>query len=276
MGDDRERIWQLILTADNFVKYSGGAQRGRDRARHRLETALTEAANAGEPELVQQIRLRLDDLDKPIEGSSEIAADDREEIAAPLPGHASKRVPPGQRVRRGWPVLHEGPIPRFDPEAWRFTVRGAVAAEVELGYDELRALPHVEMRSDFHCVTGWSKLDNEWLGVKTATVLELAGPQMSASDVTVHAEYGYTANVPLDVLQEETSILTWQHNGSDLAPKHGYPLRLVIPRLYGWKSVKWVRSFEVMTEDRRGFWEVRGYHNRADPWLEERYSYQES
>ena len=274
--ENRERIFQLIRTADNFVKYSGGSQRGRNRARHRLERALTEAESAGEAELVDQVRLRLADLDRLPVGDGGFDADDGEEVSAPMPEHAAKRVPPGQRVRRGWPVLHEGPIPRFDPETWSFTVRGAVAMDVELGYDELRSLPNIELTSDFHCVTGWSKLDNEWRGVRTTTVLELAGPLPDARHVSVHAEYGYTANLPLDVLMEETSILTWQHDGADLAPKHGYPLRLVVPRLYGWKSVKWVRSFELLAEDRRGFWEVRGYHNRADPWLEERYSYQEN
>ena len=276
MGDSDERLFQLIRTADNFVKYSGGSQRGRNRARLRLERALAEAEESGNEEIVDQVKLRLRDLDRVPAAVDAIEPDEKEEVSSPLPEHASKRVPPGQRVRRGWPVLHEGPIPHFDPTSWRFAVTGAVAMDVELGYEELRALPNIEMRSDFHCVTGWSKLDNEWRGVKASTVIDLAGPLQGASHVVVHAEYGYSANVPLDVLQEETSILTWHHNGSDLEPKHGYPLRLVVPRLYGWKSVKWVRSFELLTQDRRGFWEVRGYHNRADPWLEERYSYQEN
>ncbi|HET7483491.1 MAG TPA: sulfite oxidase-like oxidoreductase [Actinomycetota bacterium] len=273
---DRDRLLRLLHTADNFVKYSGGSTRGHNRARHRLETVLAEAERTNDTALIEQVRLRLDDLDRvPASPETEIEPE-QETSKAPLPEHAAKRVPPGQRVRRGWPVLHEGPVPAFDPEAWRFTVRGEVAMDVELGYSELRSLPTIELASDFHCVTGWSRLDNRWRGVRSATVLDLAGPLDDARHAVVHAEYGYTANLPLDVLREDTSILAWGHDGTDLAPKHGYPLRLVVPRLYGWKSVKWVRSFELLTEDRRGFWEVRGYHNRADPWLEERYSYQES
>jgi DMSO/TMAO reductase YedYZ molybdopterin-dependent catalytic subunit len=131
------------------------------------------------------------------------------------------------------------------------------------------------MRSDFHCVTGWSKLDNEWVGVKTRPLIEMVEPNSDARFVTAAADYGYTANVPLELLLADDALLAWGHNGKDLAPKHGWPLRLVLPRVYGWKSVKWVRSFELLTDDRRGFWEVRGYHNQADPWHEQRYSYQE-
>jgi DMSO/TMAO reductase YedYZ molybdopterin-dependent catalytic subunit len=154
-------------------------------------------------------------------------------------------------------------------------VWGEVETPVELSYTELRDLPNVKMSSDFHCVTGWSKLDNLWVGVRTRELLNLAGVGANATHVLVHAEYGYSANLPLDVVLEDESIVAWSHNGEDLVPKHGFPLRLVVPRLYAWKSVKWVRGFELLDADARGFWEVRGYHNRADPWLEERYSYQE-
>ena len=145
-----------------------------------------------------------------------------------------------------------------------------------LTYEELKALPGMEMRSDFHCVTGWSKLDNYWTGVKMTTILDLAMPRGSATHVSVGDGDGYTANLPLEVLLDDDVMVAWAHNGHDLAPKHGFPLRLVVPKYYAWKSVKWVRSFELIAADRRGFWELRGYHNRADPWLEERYSYQES
>jgi DMSO/TMAO reductase YedYZ molybdopterin-dependent catalytic subunit len=281
---DRERIFKLLETADNFVKYAapGREQRAADRARKRYERAAKLAEAAHDSQMVEQVKLRLADLDRRAslppgavdDGmGSDLGADI---VSADLPPHAEARVPPGQRVTRGWPVLHEGPIPRFDPATWRFNVKGDVAAPVELTYDELRALENVEMRADFHCVTGWSKLDNVWRGVRAKEVVGRAGAHADASHVTVGAEYGYTANVPLDALLDDESLLAWGHNGEDLAPKHGWPLRLVIPKLYGWKSVKWVRSFELMTSDRRGFWEVRGYHNRADPWLEERYSYQEA
>jgi DMSO/TMAO reductase YedYZ molybdopterin-dependent catalytic subunit len=283
MAEQREKIFRLIETADNFVKYAGPGRRelGARRARKRLEKAQQIAIAAEDLEMQEQVRLRLEDLERRAalpddrSGPDVTGPDNADSLTADLPEHAAARVPPGQRVKKGWPVLHEGPVPKFDPRTWRLTVRGLVSNDVDLDYEGLKALPNVEMTSDFHCVTGWSKLDNLWRGVQTKALLELAAPTSDATHVTVHAEYGYTANLPRAVLSEDTSMVVWSHNGSDLTPKHGYPLRLIVPRLYGWKSVKWVRSFELMNEDRRGFWEVRGYHNRADPWLEERYSYQE-
>jgi DMSO/TMAO reductase YedYZ molybdopterin-dependent catalytic subunit len=280
---DRQRIFELLETADNFVKYAstGREKRAADRARKRYGRALELAQKAGDDEMAEQARVRLADLDRRASLPPGAVAEDDSDIGgsvvtAELPEHARARVPPGQRVTRGWPVLHEGPIPRFDRDAWRLTVTGLVDDAVVITYDELRALDVVEMRADFHCVTGWSKLDNVWRGVRVKDVIERAQPRPDAAHVTVGAEYGYTANLPLAALLDPEALLAWGHNGADLAPKHGWPLRLVVPRLYGWKSVKWVRSFELMAEDRRGFWEVRGYHNRADPWLEERYAYQES
>jgi DMSO/TMAO reductase YedYZ molybdopterin-dependent catalytic subunit len=279
---ERERIFKLLETADNFVKYAapGREERAAERARKRYERAAKLADRDGDSEMLAQAKLRLADLERraslPPDAPSADSVDDGAIVDIDPPPHAAARVPPGQRVTRGWPVLHEGPIPRFDPATWRLTITGAVGAGVELAYDDLKALENVEMRSDFHCVTGWSKLDNVWQGVRAKDVLEQASPRPVARHVTVLAEYGYTANVPLEAVMDDQAVLAWGHNGVDLAPKHGWPLRLVIPKLYGWKSVKWVRSFELMSEDRRGFWEVRGYHNRADPWLEERYSYQES
>lgn len=281
---DRERIFKLLETADNFVKYAapGREERAAERARKRYERAARLAEKEGDADMLAQARLRLSDLDRraalpPGTTTGDASSDGGGSIpTAELPEHAQARVPPGQRVTRGWPVLHEGPIPRFDKGAWRFTVTGEVSSTTELNYDGLRALENVELRSDFHCVTGWSKLDNVWKGVRARDVVSPSGPLPAAAHVTVLADYGYTANVPLEVLMDPHTLLAWGHNGQDLAPKHGWPLRLVIPSLYGWKSVKWVRSLELMAEDRRGFWEVRGYHNHADPWREERYSYQEA
>ncbi|HEY7874821.1 MAG TPA: sulfite oxidase-like oxidoreductase [Actinomycetota bacterium] len=280
---DRQRIFELLETADNFVKYapSGREERAAQRARKRYQRALDLARSSGDDEMAAQASLRLDDLERRASlppGARDDSARDGGDgvVTAELPEHAQARVPPGQRVTRGWPVLHEGPIPRFDRTTWRLTVTGLVETPVELTYDELQALENVEMRADFHCVTGWSKLDNFWLGVRAADVLRSSNPHPDATHVTVGADYGYTANLPLEALLDSEALLAWGHNGGDLAPKHGWPLRLVVPKLYGWKSVKWVRSFELMAVDRRGFWEVRGYHNRADPWLEERYAYQET
>lgn len=279
MASEREKIFRLIETADNFVKYAaaGREARAEARARKRYLKAQRLAERSGDDELVGQVRLRLADLDRrsTLEPAARDDEGDDDVITSGPPEHAADRVPPGQRIVRGWPVLHEGRIPRFDESSWSFEVNGACADAVTLNYSELQDLGSMEMTSDFHCVTGWSKLGNRWRGVQTKKLLARANPNEDAAHVLVHAEQGYTANVPLDVLQEEESMLAWGHNGNQLAPKHGWPLRLVVPRLYGWKSVKWVRRFEILTADQRGFWEIRGYHNRADPWLEERYSYQE-
>lgn len=279
MSGDRAKIFKLLEAGDNFVKYAapGRENRAATKARARFEKAKTLAE--GDPEMMKQARLRLQDLDRRAAGGAEDgeSTDGRDEdvVAFELPAHAAERVPPGQRLVRRWPVLHVGMAPRFNPKKWRFTVTGACANEAELTYEEIRALPRIEMRSDFHCVTGWSRLDNLWMGVRASTILDMAGPAPEATHVLVHAQGRYSANLPLETLAREESILAWSHNWADLPVRHGWPLRLVVPSLYGWKSVKWVRSFELMTHDRRGFWEERGYHNEGDPWLQERYSYQQ-
>lgn len=279
MTDDRGRTFRLLETADNFIKYGRHARAGRsaERARKRYEEAAALAEAAGDEDMLRQARLRLEDLDRraALAEAGARDSDDPDPVEARIPPHAADRVPPHQRVTGGWPVLHEGPIPRFDAATWRFTVHGACASRLTLTYWELRDLPIVQVRSDFHCVTGWSKLDNLWTGIRARDVLEKASPLPDSRHVSVGAPHGYDANVPLAVLMEDDALLAWGHNGRDLPPKHGGPLRLIIPKLYGWKSVKWVDSFELLTSDRRGFWEIRGYHNRADPWREERYSYQE-
>jgi DMSO/TMAO reductase YedYZ molybdopterin-dependent catalytic subunit len=288
---ERARIFRLVETADNFVKYAapGHEQRASLRARERYERALELARDKGDSLLVEQVRLRIDDLERRtalapepeavspggMQEGDNPEADSGEVPTLSAPRGGDDRVPPGQRVTHGWPVLHEGRIPRFDKQSWRLTLAGACNKPYELTYDELQALPKIDLRSDFHCVTGWSKLDNVWRGVQTRLLLTNAEPAADASHVLVHGEHGYTANLPLEVLAEEDSLVTWSHNSRDLAPKHGFPLRLMVPRLYGWKSVKWVRSFELLTNDHRGFWETRGYHNHGDPWREERYAYQE-
>lgn len=186
------------------------------------------------------------------------------------------RLPPGQHLVKGWPVLHYGPIPPFDPNTWDFRVWGEVDHPVTLSYAEFRALPSTRVKADFHCVTKFTVLENEWEGVSFRAVHDLVGPKPSARHVMAHCEYGYEANLALEVLLEGDVLLAWGRNGEPLSPEHGYPLRLIVPKRYGWKSTKWVRGLEFMADDRRGFWEERGYHNNADPWNEERYSYQES
>lgn len=187
-------------------------------------------------------------------------------------------LPPGQyEARPGvWPVLHFGDVPVADESAWRLRIHGAVAQERSLTLDEFRALPATDLRADFHCVTKFSVFDNDWHGVRPRDVLSLVELQPGVSHVMVEALEGYTANLPLDVFDDDDTIFAWRRNGEDLTREHGWPLRLVIPKRYAWKSVKWVSGLEFLVGDRRGFWEERGYHNRADPWLEERYSYQET
>ncbi|HUR51050.1 MAG TPA: sulfite oxidase-like oxidoreductase [Mycobacteriales bacterium] len=188
-------------------------------------------------------------------------------------GVPADRIPPGQYLPRGWPALHYGPVPRFKPESWDLRVFGALASELRWSWDELGDLPMSELTADFHCVTKFTVLDNAWRGLACTTLLELAPPLPSATHVMVWAEFGYSANMSLEDFAG--GMLATHRNGSPLTPEHGFPVRLVVPRLYAWKGPKWVRGVEYLTEDRRGFWEERGYHNGADPWREERYSYQE-
>ena len=197
-----------------------------------------------------------------------------------MPFHRSRRnvdaqqgrVPPGQRLTEKFPVLHYGSVPKFDPQTWELKVFGLVENPLTLSYDEFTALPTVRIVADIHCVTGWSKLDTMWEGVPFKKMMELARPKPEARFVMVHCEQGYDTNLPLDVTMDDDVLLAYTYDDAPLAPEHGYPLRLVVPKRYLWKSAKWVRGLELMAQDRRGFWEVRGYHNDADPWKEERYA----
>jgi DMSO/TMAO reductase YedYZ molybdopterin-dependent catalytic subunit len=197
-------------------------------------------------------------------------------MAGRYPEEVAARIPPGQRLVRGWPVLHYGPIPRFDEATWDFRVYGAVEHEYTLSYSELKELGPAKVGADMHCVTGWTTLDNEWEGVPFRTIAERARPRPDAAWVVAHCDHGYTSNLSLQAMLDDDVLLAWGNRGEPLSPEHGFPLRLVVPKRYAWKSAKWVRALELIADNRRGFWEVRGYHNHADPWREERYSYQES
>ncbi|HEX2025652.1 MAG TPA: sulfite oxidase-like oxidoreductase [Actinomycetota bacterium] len=192
-----------------------------------------------------------------------------------MSAETAARTPPGQHVTKGWPVLHSETIPPFDPATWRFRADGEVEAPAEWGWEDFRALPSVALTSDFHCVTGWSKLDNTWEGVRFSEVADRARPSAEATHALVEAPSGYTANLPLSALLDDDVLFAWAHNGEPLPPEHGGPLRLVVPKRYGWKSVKWAVRVRFLNRDVRGYWEERGYHNDADPWLEQRYSWQE-
>jgi DMSO/TMAO reductase YedYZ molybdopterin-dependent catalytic subunit len=186
----------------------------------------------------------------------------------------ANRIPPRQALTRKWPVLHAGSTPTFDRTRWAFQAFGLVEKPWQCTYDEFRALPHVQVKADMHCVTRWSKLDNLWEGVSTRAVVSRVAHLREAKYVMVHCEHGFTTNLPLADFLGEDCLLAWNHNGQDLEPDHGYPLRLVIPRLYAWKSAKWVRGIEFIAQDRAGFWESwehGGYHMRGDPWTEQRF-----
>jgi DMSO/TMAO reductase YedYZ molybdopterin-dependent catalytic subunit len=186
-------------------------------------------------------------------------------------------LPPGQYIPRTLPVLHYGPVPAFNPRTWDLRIFGATESgdEARLDLDAVGELPVSAVTADFHCVTKFTVPDVCWSGVLAADLLRAFPPAPAVTHVMIWADFGYSANVRIGDFLAEDTILATHRDGEALAPEHGYPLRLVVPSLYGWKSVKWVRAIEYMTVDRRGFWEERGYHNVADPWREQRYSYQE-
>ena len=182
------------------------------------------------------------------------------------------RVPPGQRLARTFPVLHYGPVHRLDTTVWALHLFGLVEKERYLGYAAFVALPQVELLADIHCVTGWSMLDTHWQGVSTSALKDLVTIRPEARYVTVHGAGGFSTNLSCEDFFAEDVLLATHYEGKALTPEHGYPVRLVVPRLYFWKSAKWVTGVEFVRDDRPGFWESHGYHNHGDPWSEERYS----
>ncbi len=182
------------------------------------------------------------------------------------------RLPPGQKLTDGWPVLHYGGIPAVDLATWKFSVVGLVEEEAHFTWEEFLALPQETLQTDIHCVTRWSKFDNNWTGVKFAELMKRIKPKPEATHVMMHSYGGYTTNVSLAELLDEDVILAHEHNGEPLAKEHGWPMRFVVPKLYFWKSAKWARDLVFMDGDKGGFWEMYGYHIHGDPWKEERYS----
>jgi DMSO/TMAO reductase YedYZ molybdopterin-dependent catalytic subunit len=197
-------------------------------------------------------------------------------------GKKEGRIPPGQSLTQKFPVLHYGPTPGFNPAAWDFRVWGDVEQEVRWTWEQFNQLPRTKIVMDIHCVTRWSKLDTAWEGVSVRTLLDqgLIRPRPAARFIMQHAEYGFTVNLPLEVVLQDNFLLATHYNGEPLTPDHGYPLRGVVGNLrskddltvpYFWKGAKWLRSLEFMQHDRPGFWEQAGYHNNADVWKEERF-----
>jgi DMSO/TMAO reductase YedYZ molybdopterin-dependent catalytic subunit len=271
-----DRIRALIERADERMKTAAG--------RPDPEIALVQAA-----ELLGEARDLLDDIDdaeqrRDLAGviARRMGDVDRAEVAAtlgPSPGVARApttvddpaRVPPGQHLTPGWPVLHVGSVPRTDPADWRLTVTGAVGRRTVLSLDDLRELSSVTSTSDFHCVTGWSRLDNTWEGVRFRDVVALASPRPGATHAVVSGRPAYSANLALDDLGGDDVLLAWSHDGEPLVHDHGGPLRLVVPHRYGWKSVKWAFEIRLFDRDVPGYWEERGYHDVGDPFLEQRF-----
>jgi len=182
------------------------------------------------------------------------------------------RLPPGQHLAADWPVLDLGVKPAVDTANWRLTVYGLVEAPVTLGWNSFNQMPQVEIRTDIHCVTTWSRYDNDWRGVRARDVLALADPHAKATHVMLHGAEGYTTNLPLADFAAEDSILATHWQGEPLSRDHGGPVRAMVPHLYFWKSAKWLTGIELMGTDRPGFWEQNGYHMYGDPWSEQRYS----
>ena len=182
-----------------------------------------------------------------------------------------KRLPPGQHMAQGFPVLDIGVHPQFDAATYRFRVTGEVENPMDLSWDEFTALPKAEQVSDFHCVTTWSKFDVRWGGMKFSALLEMVQPTAKAAHVIQECNDGYTTNLPLAEMLGDDVILAYELDGEPLPVEHGGPLRVIVPHLYGWKSSKFVTSLVFQEHDSKGFWETRGYHNHADPWKEERF-----
>ena len=181
------------------------------------------------------------------------------------------RLPPGQRLVDRWPVLHHGGVPKIKPEEWMFRIHGLVENERTLNYEEFTALPMVEVFSDIHCVTTWSRYNNLWEGVSTSTIRDLVKIKDEARFVMVEGAPSFTTNLPLDDFFQEDALFALKHDGKPLEAAHGGPVRIVVPRLYFWKSAKWVTGLRFMAENEPGFWEEGGYHMHGDPWREERF-----
>jgi len=189
-------------------------------------------------------------------------------------GYDPARLPPGQYLTEKWPVLHAGNVPHYsDLATWTFRVLGEVENELELSWEQFNELPQSSNVQDIHCVTRWSRFDASFEGVHWSELAKLVRPKPTARFVIAHAEAGFTSNVPLSFLEDPNALLATHADGEPLSPEHGYPLRLVIPGKYFWKSAKWLRAIELSSIDRPGFWERYGYHNDADPWRQERYGF---
>ncbi len=184
----------------------------------------------------------------------------------------AERLPPGQHLVKDWPVLDLGMQPQVELEDWKLKIMGAVEHPAVWDWTAFNAQPQSNFISDIHCVTTWSRCDNQWDGVSTRDLLEAVRPLPDAKFVLLHSFDNYTTNLTLEDFAAEDSLLAHRWEGKPLTAAHGGPVRLVVPHLYFWKSAKWISKIEFIADNHPGFWEVRGYHDRGDPWAEERYS----
>jgi DMSO/TMAO reductase YedYZ molybdopterin-dependent catalytic subunit len=183
-----------------------------------------------------------------------------------------ERVPPGQRLVTDFPVLHAGKVSHIDQTAWTLTISGLVEPRLVINWQQLKSLPATEQISDIHCVTDWTKLDTTWKGVRVSRLLKGVSILPEAKHCVVHADGGWTTNLPLEELLRDDVLAAYEYDGHPISAEHGGPVRLLVPRLYFWKSAKWLTGIELTADERLGFWETRGYHALGDPWLEQRYS----
>lgn len=281
--DPAAEVRALLRRADDAAKAAPdlAAEGTRERITRSLDRAREVLLDVRDTDvqldLAAQVARRFADLDR--DALSEVLGPTPGVRRAPTrvgdgPGEvAAERVPPGQHLTAGWPVLHVGSAPRdTDPASWRIVVTGRVQDRVVLTVAELRdRLPVVHVTSDLHCVTGWSRLDNGWEGVRLTELLDLAAPRPEATHLVASGHPAYSANLDLEAARADDVLVAWAHDGAPLAPVHGGPVRLVVPARYGWKSVKWLTELRLLDRDVRGYWEERGYHDVADPWREERF-----
>lgn len=231
----------------------------------RLATAFSEMTMTGENETGEYDG----DIDRKLVDAKEKWT---REGRRPRNAVGGERLPPGQHEVRDWPVLDLGIVPRVDTVTWELTVDGLVENPVRWTWADLAAQPAFESVSDMHCVTSWSRFDNRWRGVSARHLLSMVRPKPEARHVVFHAYDGYTTNLALEVFDDGDALLATHWEGQPISRDHGGPVRVIVPKIYLWKSAKWVKRLEFVADDRRGYWEVRGYHNEGDPWREERYS----
>ena len=183
-----------------------------------------------------------------------------------------KRLPPGQVVTKGWPILHAGGVPSVSKETWHLKVHGEIQNELSISYDELLKMNRTVQTCDIHCVTSWSKFNVQWEGVRFRDLMEVVKPTDKAHYAIFECEQGFTTNLPMEALYDDDVLVAFKAQGQGLEPAHGGPVRMLVPKRYFYKSAKWLKGIRLTEDDVPGFWEIRGYSNGADPWHEERYA----